>query len=214
MNFSEIKLAASEFSKSDNNGSFDIDKRAEISEKQNTDDNEKFDVDKRAEVEKDNDIGTLSSERKEFAAYSDGEWIGEVGHSIFTPNSETAMDKLSEYEQKGIEYKDGNPDFSKCSEATVEIDNMTSYRANNFRQANIACAEKWNIEMKNGRNDWTPQYVDTWRQENHYSWHERIDMKTMDLVPRDIHEECKHYGGVAECKRFEAINDLGGVFDD
>ena len=82
---------------------------------------------------------------------------------------------------------------------------------NNFRQADIKCADIWNSQKRDGRIDWTPQDIKEWRRENHYSWHERIDMKTMDLVHRDIHEECKHYGGVAECKRREGF---GGIFDD
>lgn len=161
-----------------------------------------------------NDIGTTSAERIEFASYSNGEWSGEPGNSTFTPNSEIALKELKEYNQDGIEYKDGNPDFSKCSEATIKINNMTSDRPNNFRQADMVCAEKWNAELRDGRNDWTARDIKGWRQENRYSWHERIDMKTMDLVQRDIHEECKHYGGVAECKRYETANVYGGKFDD
>lgn len=87
---------------------------------------------------------------------------------------------------------------------------MSSNRPSNFKQADKACAEKWNTEKKDGRTDWTAKDVKKWRQENMCSWHERINMKTMDLVPRKIHEVCKHYGGVAECKHFEALANFGG----
>ena len=125
---------------------------------------------------------------------------------------------MDKYNQDGIDYHDGEPDFENVSEATVEIDHMTSERyglGNNFDQANQKCAEKWNQEAKDGRTDWKPRDVENWRIENRYTWHERLDRKTMDLVQRDIHEECKHFGGVAECKRYEATAGLnGGEFDE
>ena len=85
-------------------------------------------------------------------------------------------------------------------------------RPYNFKQADEVCANQWNESGRDGRNDWTARDVESWRKENKYSWHERLDMKTMDLVQRDVHEECKHYGGVAECRRHDALN--GGGFDE
>lgn len=163
------------------------------------------------------DCKTSSEERKELANRSNGEWDGEPGDSKFRPEKQEAKEALERYKQDGVDYIDGEPDFSKVSEATVEIDNMTSERyglGNNFDQANQKCAEKWNKEAKDGKTDWTAREVENWRKENHYTWHERLDRKTMDLVQSDIHEECKHYGGVAECKRFEATEkQSGGGFD-
>lgn len=158
------------------------------------------------------DCLTTSEDRKELVGHNKGEWDGELGNSTFHPEKQEAKDALKEYNQEGIDYKDGEPDFSKVSEATVEIDDMTSSRPYNFRQANEVCADQWNAKAKDGRTDWTARDVEDWRKENKYSWHERLDMKTMDLVQRDIHEECKHYGGVAECLRHEALN--GGGFDE
>ena len=153
---------------------------------------------------------TTSDERIELAKRSDGNWSGEIGDSTFFPEKTDAKEALKEYNQPGINYKDGEPDFSKVSEATVQIEDMTSNRAYNFGQADTACAKQWNEQNRDGRTNWTPRDVKEWRQENRYSWHERLDMKTMDLVQRDIHDECKHFGGVAECRRNEA---LGGKFD-
>lgn len=158
------------------------------------------------------DCNTSSEERKELANRSKGDWDSEPGNSTFHPEKAEARDALKEYKQEGIEYKDGEPDFSKVSEATVQIDDMTAYRPYNFSQANEACAKMWNERARDGRTDWTARDVDNWRMEHKYSWHERLDMKTMDLVQRDVHEECKHYGGVAECRRAEALS--GGGFDE
>ena len=164
------------------------------------------------------DCLTSSKERIDWADTSEGDWEGEHGNSKFHPEKQEARDALDRYEQDGIDYCDGEPDFSKVSEATVEIENMTSDRygkGNNFDQANQKCAEKWNMEARDGKTDWTARDVDNWRTENRYTWHERLDRKTMDLVQRDVHEECKHYGGVAECKRYEAAEGFnGGGFDE
>ena len=68
-----------------------------------------------------------------------GKWEDERGESMFVPDDSTgqgkrAKEKLAEYGLEGIEYNDAEPDFSKCSEATVEIDSMTEDRTNTFAQ--------------------------------------------------------------------------------
>lgn len=169
-----------------------------------------FNPDQRIESVLDKEkIYTTDAERIKQASKSNGEWIGEKGNSEFRPNKQEAKEALESYGRSGIEYKDGNPDFSEVSEATINIDKMTSDRASNFRYADKTCADKWNAEARDGKTDWTRNDVKSWRHENRYSWHERIDKKTMDLVQRDIHDECKHFGGVAECKRMERLG--GGL---
>ena len=158
------------------------------------------------------DFLTTSTERLELADRSKGEWDGDVGNSMFHPEKQEALDALKNHKQDGIMYRDGEPDFSKISYATVEIDDMTSNRPYNFKQANEACARQWNEQKRDKRTDWTARDVENWRIEHNCSWHERLDRKTMDLVQRDVHEECKHYGGVAECRRYENLN--GGSFDE
>ena len=163
------------------------------------------------------DCYTTSQQRKEFASTSKGEWSGEVGNSVFRPDKLEALEALKKYGVDGIEYFDGEPDFSKISISTVEIDNMSSERlgpGGNYEQAFNKIAEKWNSEAKFGRTDWTSRMVDEWRRDNEYTPHERSDRKTVDLIPRAPHEECKHFGGVAECKRAEAAENIGGRFDE
>lgn len=136
-----------------------------------------------------------------------GKWEGERGNSKFIPSGETGsgklvLDKLGEYGLDGIEYNNLEPDFSKCSEGTIEIDQMTSECSINFPQADQKLSEQWNKELRDGRNDWTAKEVRDYRKENALSWHERCDMKTMDLVQRDIHKCFTHSGGRAECKTY------------
>ena len=121
------------------------------------------------------DCITTSEERKELANRSKGDWDGEPGNSTFHPEKQEAKDALKEYKQEGIEYKDGEPDFSKVSEATVEIEDMTSSRPYNFMQADEKCAEQWNQSGRDGRTDWTARDVANWRKENKYSWHETLN---------------------------------------
>ena len=153
-----------------------------------------------------------------------GEWSGKRGESLYKPNAETergskASEKLSEYGLDGIEYKDANPDFSKCSEETVEID-MTENRysneaegiVGNFEKADTACAQTWNDIGKDGKSNWTAQDVADYREKNKLSWHECLDRKTCQLVSQDIHGYFGHSGGVSECKK--ALGEtLGGGFD-
>lgn len=142
-----------------------------------------------------------------------GDWSKERGESDFTPKNEEIKESLAEYGKESITYKDAIPDFSEVSEATVEIDDMTDNRADNFRQCDEKCAEQWNKEGRDGRTDWTARDVKEWRQENEYSWHERNDMKTCDLVPTKINDYFGHLGGVAECKKRDMENG-GGDFDE
>ena len=172
---------------------------------------ERYSPDKRLERKLDRDkIYTTSVERIKMSARSKGEWLGKVGNSEFRPASELAKKALESFNQTGIKYKDGNPDFSKCSVETLKIKNMTSDRLLAHRHADKALAEKWSTEGKFGKSDWSRTDIRQWRHENKYTWHERIDKKTMDLVQSDIHAECKHFGGISECKRMERA---AGEFD-
>lgn len=142
-----------------------------------------------------------------------GEWSGDRGESDFTPNDKEIQDILGKYDKERIKYENGMPDFSEVAESTVKIDNMTENRADNFRQCDEKCAEQWNKEGRDGRTDWSARDVKEWRQENGYSWHERNDMKTCDLVPTKVNDYFGHLGGVSECKKCDS--EIGGSdFDE
>ena len=148
-----------------------------------------------------------------------GDWQGERGESVFVPNDAEIKTILEEYGIEGIEYKDGIPDFSPCAESTVEIDNMTDNRSgppvegSNFQQCDQKCAEQWNAQARDGRTDWTARDVANWRRENGYSWHERNDMKTCDLIPTKVNAYFGHLGGVGEYIRSSNYQEEG-VFDE
>ncbi len=139
-----------------------------------------------------------------------GEWLREKGDSVWKPdpkeipkkppgNEKTWEEILEPYGKEGIEFIDEKPDFSPFAEGTVEIDDFTEDRYANFTQADEKLAQQWTIEGKNGK-EWTPQDIKQYRKENNLTWHERSDMKTMDLVPQEIHGNVPHSGGISEKK--------------
>lgn len=142
---------------------------------------------------------------------SNGEWEGEPGNSEWRPDPDYVPQKnnpegktwgeiMEREEIDGIRYENGEPDFSEVAHDTVEIDDFSTDRNGNFAQADTKLAEKWNQEAKDGRTDWTPKDVEDYRRKNNLTWHERSDMKTMDLVPRDVHNNIPHSGGISVAK--------------
>lgn len=144
-----------------------------------------------------------------------GTWEGEVGNSTWKPDPERVPDpenkkggnpdklnwkEISEkYDIEGIEYKDGYPDFSPISKGDVKVEPFTENRDKNFRQADEKLADKWNNESKDDRS-WTARDISNWRKENGYTWHECEDCKTMQLVPKEVHNNTPHAGGISEIK--------------
>ncbi len=147
-------------------------------------------------------------------------WMGERGESLYKPDSSEAASALRDYGLEGVEYENGIPDFSKCSEYSVEIDMIDKREsffdengnriAGNYERANSELANVFNSTNKDGKGDWTYNDVEKWRANNKLTIHEDNDMKTCYYVPTEIHKACTHSGGVAECKKKAGI---GGGFD-
>lgn len=132
-----------------------------------------------------------------------GEWEGKKGDSLWIPDADkipenqnpdqqTFGEILKEYGVEGIEFENGEPNFESVSEGNVEIDDFTTDRRLNFSQADEKMAEEKGM---------TKEEFVKWRKENGYTWHERKDCKTMDLVPQKIHNNIPHTGGISEKKK-------------
>lgn len=143
-----------------------------------------------------------------------GHWDGVRGESMFIPSDEGIKSLLGGYMKDGVSYQNAIPDFSFCSACSVKIDNMTDSRSSNFLQCDVSCAQKWNDCKFDGRNDWTARDVKNWRKSNGYSWHERNDMTTCDLVPTKVNDCFGHLGGVSECRKRDSMQINGGDFDE
>jgi hypothetical protein len=139
---------------------------------------------------------------------NNGHWDGERGNSNWYPdpdyvpgkaNSEgkTWSEILNKYGIDHIPFKDGEPDFSEISKGTVEIEPFSGSRTDNFDKADIELAKQKGC---------TPEEVAKWRKENGYTWHECKDMKTMQKVPSEVHNNVPHSGGISEAKKGNGDN--------
>ena len=131
-----------------------------------------------------------------------GKWTGEVGESDFVLNDPIELADGTKITK--VTYKNAVPDFSPYAKAEVKISNMTDKRigtGGNYEQADQALAEYWTKIKYNGKK-WTSADVKTFR-DNYpvkLTWHEMSNMESMQLVPFDVNDTFKHYGGVAEYK--------------
>ena len=136
---------------------------------------------------------------------NNGYWTGKEGNSewrnnenYICSNTQTNPEKLTwgeaakKHDITGIQFKKGEPNFAEVSNGTVKIDNFSDNRNKNYVQADIKLAEQ------QGK---TSEEVRAYRKENNLTWHERYDMKTMDLIPREIHGAIPHDGGIARYKK-------------
>ena len=199
---------------------FDPEKRIEPGVKgEEVSESGKYDPDKRiTEIKPDADgFYTRLADRIKYSpleASERGDWTGERGNSIFIPKYPYMKDVLKRFGIEGIRYKNGEAYFSPVAEATVQIDKMTENRLGkegNYDQADAKLAEKFNEIRKDGLTNWDAGSVAAYRKAHKLTWHERCDLKTMDLVPTKIHTYFRHSGGVAE---YKAKNGIGGKFDE
>jgi len=132
-----------------------------------------------------------------------GKWEGERGDSKWKPDPDYVPQKanpegkpwsdiLDKHDIDGITFKDGEPDFSEIGKGTVEIEDFSDSRSDNFDKADIALAEQRGC---------SPEEVADWRKENGYTWHECKDMKTIQKVPCEVHNNIPHSGGISEVKK-------------
>lgn len=136
-----------------------------------------------------------------------GYWEGIRGNSKWLPidrevplknNPENLNWKeiKNKYGIDGIRFENGEPDFSEVSVSTLEIDDFTESREENFYQADMKLAKEQGKTVSEIRN---------WRKENNYTWHECSDCKTLQLVPSEIHGNISHQGGIAEIKKRKGL---------
>lgn len=139
---------------------------------------------------------------------NNGHWNGERGDSEWRPDpnfipgkanpeGKTWNEILDKYGIDNIPFRDGEPDFGEISKGTVEIESFSDSRTDNFDKADIDLANQKGC---------TPEEVAKWRKENGYTWHECKDMKTMQKVPGEVHNNVTHSGGISEVKKGNGDN--------
>lgn len=160
------------------------------------------------EIEDDNlekgldEFEEVESEMK-YLPKSDGVWEGDKGDSKWIPDDEKLLGKANpegktwaevkrEYNIAGVEFINGEPDFTETARGEAHIEEFTDNRYKNFIQADEYEAE---------RRGCSPDDVAKWRAANGYTWHERKDCETMDKVPSIVHNNVFHSGGISEKKK-------------
>jgi len=137
---------------------------------------------------------------------SGGVWSGEAGNSKWMPNrdetpkqpygNEKTWDEiLNKNGIDGIEFKDGEPDFTPVSKGTVEIYDFTANRDDNFYQADKKLVEQWNKEDKNGKTDWKISDVRKYRKEKKLTWAGKRVLESRGFVPPEGAGQISPRGG-------------------
>ena len=129
---------------------------------------------------------------------NNGYWTGEIGESSFVLDEPISLSNGQIVDR--INYFNGVPDFSEYSLRQVSITNMSNVRSSNFKQADELLANYWTSIKYNSKTTWTARDIANYRSSNGYTWHEMSNMKTMQLVPTEIHEKFLHCGGISEVK--------------
>lgn len=132
-------------------------------------------------------------EKKKRTPKNHGHWTGERGNSRFYSDKKSVQELGAEY----VDYRNEEPDFSRFSVCTVEIPSMTNnrypysrYYQSNFEQSYEKIAQMMGLPR--------PQ-VRKWLRKKRYTIHESSNLKTVYVIPIEIHKTYIHAGGVAEC---------------
>lgn len=136
-----------------------------------------------------------------------GYWTEKRGLSTYIPTSSQTeiLEILHHYNLKGIRYTEAMPIFEKCSECTIQSNNMSILRWKNQNKCDNLCAILWNAINYQNKSNWTKKDVKAFRKLHSLSWHERNDRITYDLIPTKINGFFLHLGGIAECKRAKKL---------
>ncbi len=129
-----------------------------------------------------------------------GSWTGQRGESDFVLDTPIVLEDGTTISK--VTYKNAIPDFSPYALAEVKIYKMTDKRigsGGNYEKADTALSEYW-TKIKYKNKSWTGSDVKTFRENYPYklTWHEMSNMESMQLVPYELNDTFRHYGGVAE----------------
>lgn len=150
---------------------------------------------------------------------SNGHWVGEAGNSRWLPDGDyTPKNRLynnmygktwaqilrDNHCEEGIVFTNGEIDFARTGVVKAEV-SIPSGIATCFNEQDLEKGKRTRLHdtafailaQQLGK---SVNEVMKWKDENVYVWHECIDLKTLQLVPREIHDNVTHQGGVAVLK--------------
>lgn len=143
---------------------------------------------------------------------SHGTWSGEPGNSIWKPDLNYVPKKnqysnpdnltwgqiLKKYGIDGIPFKNGVPDFKALSRGEVTIDDIRKFLKGGTNREELH-EEAFKRLAKQRK--CSVEEVRKFKEKNNLVWHEDVDCKTLMLVPREIHDNIPHIGGVSIANR-------------
>lgn len=148
----------------------------------------------------------------------DGRWSGEPGNSVFYPSpaaippdkqysnmhNKTWARIMAENGVSGIAFRDGRADFSTVQRDSVAFDwqellgrdglkalAQTGNRQYLHEAAFALLARKWKLSVPDTK---------AIKEAENLVWHEEPDCMTLRLVSREVHDNMKHFGGIAMLK--------------
>ena len=147
---------------------------------------------------------------------SDGCWSGEAGNSIWMPNRDCVPPNkgysnmhlktwgriLDENHIESIRFIDGRADFSPITDIAITQDwellignegLMNLCNTGNREQLHEAAFEQ--MRILRGYSD--IQEARAYKEKRNLVWHEEPDCHTLRLIPREVHDNIKHFGGIA-----------------
>ena len=160
--------------------------------------------------------GQLFSDRgRKNIPTSGGQWTGEPGDSLWIPDDnvippdkgysnmlhKTWFQIKSENNIRGISFSDGRADFRPVSKAEVVLDWERELGKEGIRHIVETGDRQYLHEAgfallaKNmGK---SVREVKDFKESENLVWHEEPDCETLRLVVREVHDNIRHFGGVA-----------------
>ncbi len=160
--------------------------------------------------------GQLFSDRgRKNIPTSGGRWTGEAGNSLWIPDDgvvppdkgysnmhgKTWLQIKTENGIRGINFTDGRADFRPVSKYEVVFDwegqlgrSGIEYIVSSGDRQYLHEAAFSLLASRLGK---TVQQVKDIKESQNLVWHEEPDCKTLRLVVREVHDNVRHFGGVA-----------------
>ena len=118
-----------------------------------------------------------------------GTWDGTPGNSNWFSNNPKVM-RITGGE--GIPFKDGLPNFDKWSQGEFEIENLTGTK----KDFNLVHQHLKDIGELNSKAE-----AKRFLKENGLTAHHHPNMKTIQLIPSDLHNNVPHEGGASKLRK-------------
>jgi len=118
-----------------------------------------------------------------------GTWDGVPGNSNWFSNNPKVTGITG---GEGIPFKDGLPNFDKWSQGDLKIDNMTRGKKD-FDLVHQHLKDAGGLKSK--------AEAKRFLKQNGLTAHHHPDMKTIQLIPSDLHNNVPHEGGASKLRK-------------